>query len=92
MLTREGGTTGDIESAPFIHAVSQLQRRVGRGNFVQILVSYVPIVGEQKTKPTQRAVSDSRSAGLSPDLACVMHPFAEPLLTAFRSRVGASSL
>jgi CTP synthase (UTP-ammonia lyase) len=24
--------------------------------------------GEQKTKPTQRAVSDVRSAGLSPDL------------------------
>ncbi|KAI1377072.1 putative CTP synthase [Hypoxylon crocopeplum] len=66
-----GGTVGDIESAPFIHAVSQLQRRAGRGNFVQILVSYVPIVGEQKTKPTQRAVSDSRSAGLNPDLiAC----------------------
>ncbi|KAI2607866.1 putative CTP synthase [Hypoxylon sp. NC1633] len=66
-----GGTVGDIESAPFIHAVSQLQRRAGKGNFVQILVSYVPVVGEQKTKPTQRAVSDSRSAGLNPDLiAC----------------------
>lgn len=60
---------GDIESAPFVHAISQLQRRAGRGNFVQIHVSYVPFVaGEQKTKPTQRAVSDVRSAGLNPDL------------------------
>ncbi|KAK0384532.1 hypothetical protein NLU13_8618 [Sarocladium strictum] len=71
-----GGTVGDIESAPFIHAISQLQRRAGKGNFVQIHVSYVPMIppgpgGEQKTKPTQRAVSDVRSAGLSPDLiAC----------------------
>ncbi|SPO01057.1 probable CTP synthase [Cephalotrichum gorgonifer] len=71
-----GGTVGDIESAPFIHAVSQLQRRAGKGNFVQIHVSYVPVIppgpgGEQKTKPTQRAVGDVRSAGLNPDLiAC----------------------
>lgn len=71
-----GGTVGDIESAPFIHALSQLQRKAGRGNFVQIHVSYVPVIppgpgGEQKTKPTQRAISDVRSAGLNPDLiAC----------------------
>ncbi|RAO66946.1 uncharacterized protein BHQ10_002958 [Talaromyces amestolkiae] len=71
-----GGTVGDIESAPFIHAVSQLQRRAGKGNYAQIHVSYVPVIppgpgGEQKTKPTQRAVSDVRSAGLNPDLiAC----------------------
>ncbi|KAI5284022.1 CTP synthase ura7, partial [Ascosphaera acerosa] len=71
-----GGTVGDIESAPFIHAMSQLQNRVGKHNFAQIHVSYVPVIppgpsGEQKTKPTQRAVSDVRSAGLYPDLiAC----------------------
>lgn len=67
-----GGTVGDIESAPFIHAISQLQRRAGKGNFAQIHVSYVPVIhGEQKTKPTQRAISDVRSAGLNPDLiAC----------------------
>jgi len=67
---------GDIESAPFIHALSQLRRRAGNNNFIQIHVSYVPVVppgqyGEQKTKPTQRAVGDVRSAGLNPDLvAC----------------------
>ena len=67
-----GGTVGDIESAPFIHAISQLQRRAGKNNFAQIHVSYVPVIhDEQKTKPTQRAISDVRSAGLNPDLiAC----------------------
>ncbi|KAL4918313.1 CTP synthase N-terminus-domain-containing protein [Aspergillus aurantiobrunneus] len=67
-----GGTVGDIESAPFVEAMSQLQRRVGKANFLQIHVSYVPLIGsEQKTKPTQRAISDVRSGGLRPDLiAC----------------------
>ena len=52
--------------------MSQLQRRVGKANFLQIHVSYVPLIGsEQKTKPTQRAISDVRSGGLRPDLiAC----------------------
>ena len=40
----KGGTVGDIESAPFIHAISQLQTRAGRGNFVHIHVSYVPVL------------------------------------------------
>ncbi|KAI1625004.1 CTP synthase [Exophiala viscosa] len=67
-----GGTVGDIESAPFIEAMRQLRRRAGRDNFCQIHVSLVPVVGgEQKTKPTQQAIRDARSAGLSPDLiAC----------------------
>ncbi|KAI5849066.1 putative CTP synthase 1 [Tricharina praecox] len=67
-----GGTVGDIESAPFIEALRQLRRRAGKDNFMQIHVSLVPVIsGEQKTKPTQAAIRDVRSAGLSPDLiAC----------------------
>ncbi|KAF8532489.1 CTP synthase N-terminus-domain-containing protein [Trichophaea hybrida] len=67
-----GGTVGDIESAPFVEALRQLRRRVGKGNFLQIHVSLVPITsGEQKTKPTQAAIRDARSVGLVPDLiAC----------------------
>ncbi|KAA8907352.1 CTP synthase [Sphaerosporella brunnea] len=67
-----GGTVGDIESAPFIEALRQLRRRAGKSNFMQIHVSLVPVIsGEQKTKPTQAAIRDVRSAGLSPDLiAC----------------------
>ncbi|KAI9808836.1 MAG: CTP synthase ura7 [Phylliscum demangeonii] len=73
-----GGTVGDIESGPFIEAMRQLRRRAGKDNFLQIHVSLIPVVnGEQKTKPTQRAINDVRSAGLSPDLiACRC---AEPL-------------
>jgi CTP synthase len=67
-----GGTVGDIESAPFIEAMRQLRRRAGKDNFLQIHVSLVPVIqGEQKTKPTQAAIKDARSAGMQPDLiAC----------------------
>ncbi|THX91576.1 CTP synthase [Aureobasidium pullulans] len=67
-----GGTVGDIESMPFVEAMTQLRARAGRDNFMQIHVSYVPLVhGEQKTKPTQMAIKAVRSAGLIPDLiAC----------------------
>lgn len=67
-----GGTVGDIESMPFVEALTQLRHRAGSGNFCNIHVSYVPTIhGEQKTKPTQHAVKTIRSHGLIPDLiAC----------------------
>ncbi|CZT47466.1 probable CTP synthase [Rhynchosporium secalis] len=67
-----GGTVGDIESAPFIEGMRQLKRRAGKGNFMQIHVSLIPVIqGEQKTKPTQQAIRDVGRAGLVPDLiAC----------------------
>lgn len=67
-----GGTVGDIESGPFVEALTQFRYRVGKGNFVNIHVSYVPIIhGEEKTKPTQHAIKEMRRAGLTPDLvAC----------------------
>ncbi|CCH42082.1 CTP synthase [Wickerhamomyces ciferrii] len=67
-----GGTVGDIESAPFVEALRQFQFRVGHENFALIHVSLVPVIhGEQKTKPTQAAIKDLRSLGLSPDvIAC----------------------
>ena len=64
-----GGTVGDIESGLFTEAMRQLKRRVGKGNFVQIHVSLVPVIsGEQKTKPTQQAIKEVGREGLVPDL------------------------
>ncbi|CED82916.1 ctp synthase [Phaffia rhodozyma] len=67
-----GGTVGDIESAPFVEAMSQFQERVGVENFAVALVTLIPVVGgEQKTKPTQSTVKALRNAGLFPDIiAC----------------------
>lgn len=67
-----GGTIGDLESGPFVEALVQLRHRLGKDNFLSIGVSYVPIInGEEKTKPTQHAIRQMRSAGLIPDvIAC----------------------
>ena len=64
-----GGTVGDIESASFLEAMRQFRRRVGKGNFLHIHVCPIILAhGEQKTKPTQQAIRDIRSAGLKPHL------------------------
>ncbi|KAI0525363.1 CTP synthase N-terminus-domain-containing protein [Xylaria bambusicola] len=67
-----GGTVGDMESAPFLYALTKLRHEVGSKNFSTIMVSYVATVhGEQKTKPTQHCVKAIRSEGLIPDvIAC----------------------
>lgn len=73
-----GGTVGDIESAPFVEALRQFQFRVE--NFALIHVSLVLVIhGEQKTKPTQAAIKDLRSLGLTPDMiACRCSEELEP--------------
>lgn len=89
-----GGTVGDIESGPFVEAMRQLRRRAGKDNFLQIHVSLIPVVGgEQKTKPTQQAIRDVRSAGLSPDLVRVSNAgvLLAKELTSWRLHVAASN-
>jgi len=68
VVVEVGGTTGDIENLPFLYAA----REVGREReAMYVMVSFVPClqnVGELKTKPTQHAVSELRSAGIVPDV------------------------
>ena len=66
-----GGTTGDIESQPFLEAIRQFQSEVGRENAVIIHVTLIPYIkasGELKTKPTQMSVKTLQSMGLWPDI------------------------
>lgn len=73
-----GGTVGDIESMPFVEALTQLRHEEGSTNFMTIHVSYVPTIhGEQKTKPTQHAVKSVRSYGLIPDLVGEQMPLSK---------------
>lgn len=71
VMTEIGGTIGDIESQPFIEAIRQISREVGKNNCVFIHVTLVPYIacsGELKTKPTQHSVKELRSMGISPDI------------------------
>jgi CTP synthase len=63
-----GGTTGDIENLPFLYAAREMGRE---RKAMYVMVSFVPqlkSVGELKTKPTQHAISELRSAGVIPDI------------------------
>ncbi len=71
VLVEIGGTVGDIESQPYLEAIRQFRRDVGRENTLYIHLTLVPFIGtagELKTKPTQHSVRDLRSIGIQPDI------------------------
>ena len=62
---------GDIEILPFLEAIRQFRRDVGRDNVCYIHLTLVPYLapsGEQKTKPTQHSVTELRGRGIQPDV------------------------
>lgn len=70
VITEVGGTTGDIESQPFLEAIRQVGLEVGRENALYIHVTLVPYLHgseEHKTKPTQHSVKELQSLGIQPD-------------------------
>jgi CTP synthase len=71
VLVEIGGTVGDIEGLPFLEAVRQFKKNVGKENLIYIHVTLVPSLfptGELKTKPTQHSVKELRSIGIQPDI------------------------
>ena len=71
VITEIGGTTGDIESQPFIEAIRQVAREVGRENCCFIHVTLVPYISgsdEFKSKPTQHSVKELQGMGITPDI------------------------
>lgn len=71
VITEIGGTVGDIESLPFLEAIRQFKKDIGKENVLYIHVTYVPYLktsDELKTKPTQHSVKELRSIGIQPDI------------------------
>ncbi len=71
VITEIGGTVGDIESLPFLEAIRQVKKDVGKNDVLYIHVTLVPYIGgagELKTKPTQHSVKELRSIGITPDI------------------------
>lgn len=70
VIVEIGGTVGDIESLPFLEAIRQFKKDVGKENVLYIHVTYIPYLEaseELKTKPTQHSVKELRSIGIQPD-------------------------
>ena len=71
VITEIGGTTGDIESQPFLEAARQVSLEQGTGNALFIHVTLVPFLSgsdEHKTKPTQHSVKELQGMGISPNI------------------------
>src|SRR5215831_21009766 len=71
VIVEVGGTVGDIESLPFLEAIRQMRKDVGRANVLYLHVTLLPALeatGELKTKPTQHSVKELRGIGIQPDV------------------------
>jgi len=70
VVVEVGGTVGDIEGQPFLEAIRQMRKDVGRENVYYVhvtLLPYISTTGELKTKPTQQSVRELRGIGIQPD-------------------------
>ena len=88
VISEIGGTVGDIESLPFLEAIRQMRKDVGRENTCYIhltLVPYLSTSDELKTKPTQHSVSELRARGIHPDVIVVRSD--RPLDDAARNKI-----
>lgn len=68
VIVEVGGTVGDIESLPFMEAIRQMRKDVGKDNVVYIHVTLLPHIGttnELKTKPTQHSIMALRGVGIN---------------------------
>ena len=88
LITEIGGTTGDIESQPFLEAIRQIFLEKGQENCLFIHVTLVPYLkgsDEHKSKPTQHSVKELRSMGISPSI--IIARADEPLSNGIREKI-----
>jgi CTP synthase len=88
VIVEVGGTIGDIESLPFLEAIRQMRKDVGRDHVAYIHCTWLPHIGatnELKTKPTQHSVHELRGIGINPDMIMLRSDF--PVNDAIREKV-----
>ncbi|MBA2394572.1 MAG: CTP synthase [Ktedonobacteraceae bacterium] len=71
VIVEVGGTVGDIEGEPFLEAIRQMRKDVGRHDVLYMHVTLLPYLGasrELKTKPTQHSVKELLRVGIQPDV------------------------
>jgi CTP synthase len=85
-IVEVGGTVGDIEGLPFLEAVRQIKKDVGRDNCIYVHLTLVPFMraaSELKTKATQHSVKELRAIGIQPDiLLCRTDRYLPPAIKA----------
>lgn len=88
LITEIGGTTGDIESQPFLEAIRQISLEQSSENCLFVHVTLVPYLkgsNEHKSKPTQHSVKELRAIGISPDI--IIARADEPLDESIKAKI-----
>jgi len=88
VIVEVGGTIGDIESLPFLEAIRQMRKDIGRDHVAYIHCTWLPHIGatnELKTKPTQHSVHELRGIGINPDMIVLRSDY--PVNDAIREKV-----
>ena len=88
LVVEVGGTVGDIESQPFLEAISQMRYSSGSDETLSIHVTLLPYIGatrELKTKPTQHSVRELRAFGIQPDVIVARSDY--PVPEALREKI-----
>ena len=88
VIIEVGGTVGDIEGQPFLEAIRQMRKDVGRENVLYVHVTLLPYLTstqELKTKPTQHSVNELRRTGIQPDIIICRSDF--PMLEETRDKI-----
>ncbi len=71
VIVEVGGTVGDIEGLPFLEAIRQFKKDVGKEHVIYVHLTLVPFMqaaSELKTKATQHSVKELRAIGIQPDI------------------------
>jgi len=88
LITEIGGTTGDIESQPFLEAIRQIsiENEPKECLFIHVtLVPYWKSSGEHKSKPPQHSAKEPRAMGISPDI--IIARADEPLSDGIKEKI-----
>src|SRR5574337_1912829 len=90
VIVEVGGTVGDIEGLPFLEAVRQFKKDVGKDNVIYVHLTLVPFIQaaqELKTKATQHSVKELRAIGIQPDVLLCRTAKDHPLTPSIKSKI-----
>ena len=90
VIVEIGGTVGDIEGLPFLEAVRQFKKDVGKDNVIYVHLTLVPFInaaGELKTKATQHSAKELRAIGIQPDVLLCRTAKEHPLTPGIKSKI-----
>ena len=74
VIVEVGGTVGDIESLPFLEAIRQMRKDVGRANVLYVHVTLLPVswrpASSRPSRPSTRSRSSAGSASSPTSSSC----------------------